>query len=388
MSNYHSPLETALATYIHTSYFDTSAPINYANIYDVNWNPTINKYLKLNGIEEWGLSPKTNGGTKLGGYILDGVYHKSSNTTGGVLDIVFKFTNIYKPPVDITIEEPVEFANSKYVMNHASAVNIHNAFGLQSRTYNLVEKLCDYYLLHLVDIMTDSIPAKKTLEHLTDELDDQFRRYTDMIIGGELRHFDLDRYENSDITEQMKPMDNAIRSSNGVLNGDAVGRSSAWLGWFYLRQEYGTLALRWAHKIFGEGSWSTNYGGHAWSSIAKVLISRELEQTTAHTFVDSCWGLQHNTGSYFNKWWSITSLSEYLNHNLEGRYCALRDRASSYVQSLVDRYVSLIDVCQCSRHENKRRDKIEDTRKRTYFAQRMADILHNYTEGEKVYDKV
>jgi len=164
-----------------------------------------------------------------------------------------------------------------------------------------------------------------------------------------------------------------------------TSRHQAWIGWYYIRQEYGTLALRWAEKLFRSGSWQTNYGGEAWSKITQVLLHRELGKLTAHTFVDSCWGLHHNTGSYFNKWWDTSYLLDTLNENLAGEYCSMTSRASSYIRDLMDRYISNIELCQCNGCDTRRRIQIENTRKRTYFAQRIADILHNYTEGEKNY---
>jgi len=283
-------------------------------------------------------------------------------------------------------EEPYVASTSsvKYVTSHRSAVNPHNPFELESRSWNLDQQASDYYLLHLLDIAGDetyvnSGNGKQLLKHVTDKLDNQFRRYTDMVIGGELRHLDLDSYGNQLLTKEMLPMYNMMRDS--TLLHDTTSRNQAWVGWYYIRQEYGTLALRWADKLFRDGNWQTNYGGDAWSKITQVLLHREVDKITAHTFIDSCWGLHHNTGSYFNKWWETTYLMDTLNDNLNGKYCVLKDRASSYIQDLVDRYISNIEVCQCTYCDDLR----SQHERRIKEIQNVVNILHNHTEGERIY---
>ena len=279
--------------------------------------------------------------------------------------------------------------NSKYKTDHASAVPRHNPFGLNSRKWDLPRQASDYYLLHLLNIMSpkqEGVP--ETLHKLTDKLDDQFRRYTDMVIGGELRHFDVDRYTNDQLIDSITPMEIILQDDS--LMSSATSRSTAWIGWYYVRQEYGTLALRWAEKMFRTGSWMTGYGGEMWADITKVLIQRELDQTTPNTFVDSCWGLHHNNGSYFNKWWSTSGdIQSVLDANLNGYYCDWGieyplNLCSSFTRYLVDKNPNLInEVCQCSWHDKEREKEREDIRKRTYFVQQIVNQIHTYTEGEK-----
>ena len=279
--------------------------------------------------------------------------------------------------------------DSKYRTDHASAVPKDNPFGLHSRKWDLPRQASDYYLLHLLNIMSPKQEGvAKTLQKLTDKLDDQFRRYTDMVIGGELRHFDTDKYSNHKLVDSIPAMADILEDNS--LMSVSTSRSKAWIGWYYVRQEYGTLALRWAEKMFRTGVWMTGYGGEMWANITKVLIQRELDETTPNTFVDSCWGLHHNNGSYFNKWWATSKdIQPILNSNLDGYYCDNYPdhplhRCSSFTRYLVEENPKLInEVCQCGLHNRQREKEREDIRKRTYFVQQIINQIHNYTEGEK-----
>jgi len=51
-------------------------------------------------------------------------------------------------------------------------------------------------------------------------------------------------------------------------------------------------------RLFEDMEWGNKYGGEGWASIAKAL--QLIHTTTDKTFVDSMWGLQHNTGTWLN----------------------------------------------------------------------------------------
>jgi len=51
-------------------------------------------------------------------------------------------------------------------------------------------------------------------------------------------------------------------------------------------------------RLFEDMRWGNKYGGEGWASIAKAL--QLIHTTTDKTFVDSMWGLQHNTGTWLD----------------------------------------------------------------------------------------
>ena len=71
--------------------------------------------------------------------------------------------------------------------------------------------------------------------------------------------------------------------------------------------------------------------------------------TTQHTFVDTCFGLEHNGGAYFNKWWSTGYLKDALDANQEGNYCALLIHSSSMVKKLINQIdtSTFKEMCTC-----------------------------------------
>ena len=217
----------------------------------------------------------------------------------------------------------------------------NNLWGLKHPTnWSLSKQAADYYMLQLATIM-DEEKYKPYLDKKSATLVDQFSRYTDMAVGGELRH--------SRRTGHMpKRLKEAFR--NGVLrkNGKSQGRTSAWEGWYWLRQNYGTVALLWAVRAFNYGqAWGSGYGGTKWANIANTLYMYEKGEITEHAFIDTCWGLQHNGGIYFNKWWQTGGTQHILNVNLKGEYCQLWHMTSHAVQSLIPIELAK-EHCSCS----------------------------------------
>ena len=91
-------------------------------------------------------------------------------------------------------------------------------------------------------------------------------------------------------------------------------RHQAWNAWKYFRRQYGNIALTWAEDTFvlfkGNG-----FGGPRWANIAKTLRHFVTGEYSPIMFIDTCWGLQHNGGSYFNKAWTTTGIATVLNYN-------------------------------------------------------------------------
>tara|TARA_R110002020_G_scaffold159439_6_gene343255 strand:+ start:2971 stop:3816 length:846 start_codon:yes stop_codon:yes gene_type:complete len=219
-----------------------------------------------------------------------------------------------------------------------------NLWGLRNTSWQLWKQAADYYLLSLATLI-DKEKYDKYLIRRTNSLTDQFARYTDMAVGGELRH-SRQRIESGTFSEMDIPRPLLEALFGHVITGS---RNSAWEGWYHFRQRYGTLAIRWAKDVFSLKGWGSGYGGMRWANIADTLYSYEKGITTQHTFVDTCFGLEHNGGAYFNKWWSTGYLKEVLDANQEGNYCALLTHSSSMVKKLINQIdtSTFKEMCTC-----------------------------------------
>jgi hypothetical protein len=214
-----------------------------------------------------------------------------------------------------------------------------NKWGLRSQQWNLSKAAADYYLLQLA-VFIDKDKFKPYLDKHTGILVDQFARYTDMAIGGEIRHV-------ADRSGMIKRLEEAI--NNNVLYGS---RNSAWEGWYWFRQQYGTLALKWLVTTYNDSfRWKAGYGGEAWGKIANTLLMFEEGKLTPHSFVDTCFGLEHNGGGYFDKWWNTKNVKSVLDRNQSGLYCDLLMGASHIIKQLMPED-KIKELCLCGIHSN------------------------------------
>lgn len=189
------------------------------------------------------------------------------------------------------------------------------------KNLDLRKAAADFYLLYDLYIDEDD---EGQFQQMFQWLLNQFIAYTDMAVGGELRHA-KNRVLNAKIP---LPLKRAMR--DGTI---PMSRHDAWKGWRFFRMNYGAKALDWAVQVFLEFS-GGGYGGPRWSNIANVLRQFEGEELTPIIFVDTCWGLQHNGGIYFNKAWGTHGLKEVLDANLASNYASLRAMASPSYRAL------------------------------------------------------
>ena len=167
----------------------------------------------------------------------------------------------------------------------------------------LRHRAAEFYLM--MDLDLDGLDGGK-FQKLMDYLLPQFVAYTDMAVGGELRHSRAKVASNQLPT----PLRRALADSTLPSH-----RHEAWRGWYRFRRHYGTLALEWAKDTFPKFS-GGGYGGPKWATIADILYQYERGELTPLMFVDTCWGLQHNGGAYFDKAWPTKYLKQVLDYNL------------------------------------------------------------------------
>lgn len=167
--------------------------------------------------------------------------------------------------------------------------------------------------------------AKTIQDSIVRAADDLFRVYVLAACAGEARH-----HQN--------------------VSGDE--RSEFWNKHLAFADKYGPIPMLEDYvSLFGDGSWSSGYGGSAWRSCAKTALARETGKLDAKTFVDRVFALQHNSGSLLNKTrWAMFNSRGWTPDNMQAvgeahhstDFCTLLSMASPDVAGLV---TSLVTSC-------------------------------------------
>src|SRR5439155_6872509 len=110
-------------------------------------------------------------------------------------------------------------------------------------------------------------------------LDPVLLQYSEMAIGGEIRH----------------------HFSCHELNH--VGRSTAWALWKHLADRVGPDIYRMAAEIFRnfEALGLEGYGGEPWAKAAEIVHARLTGKLSPELFIDRVMDLEHNGGCFLNK---------------------------------------------------------------------------------------
>jgi hypothetical protein len=186
-----------------------------------------------------------------------------------------------------------------------------HTWGLDS-DINLAREAADWYLL--MDLWLDKKDDDRFMKR-TSRLAIMFSSYADMVIGGELR-YTLGHVENPG-----EVLDDEMTIH--LQRNASSDRSEAWDSWSDFRIGLGTSALHMAETAFDAFGESNSYGGPKWAYIVRTLRMYETEEITPITFVDMCWGLEHNGGQFFGKLWSTYSLQVVLDANVQENTASL-----------------------------------------------------------------
>jgi hypothetical protein len=187
--------------------------------------------------------------------------------------------------------------------------NYIETWGFDPSKTDVCRAMCDFYILEgVAGVAFNAIPevrldpramaisaqARELLTSKIDYLDDVFRRYVDMVVGGELRHH------------------RAVRKR--VLHYE---RPLAWRQWKEIREKVGTQALRDAIELFKDFH-SGSFGGEAWANCTDILLKRETGVFDKLTFIDRVFDAQHNGGSLLNKVeWQTSSPGRFNYHHIK-----------------------------------------------------------------------
>ena len=201
------------------------------------------------------------------------------------------------------VDEYEEVDEDEYNENEERTV-AYETWGLNSDV-RLAEEAAGWYLL--MDLWLDSKDDGRFMQR-THRLAEKFSAYSDMVIGGELR-YTLGHVTNPDTLDP-----NFVSHVRWHMDGQ--GRSTAWESWSDFRMSKGTSALQMAEEAFQEFGDGNSYGGTKWAYIAHTLLLYETGEISPITFVDMCWGLEHNGGQFFGKLWSTFKLQVALDANV------------------------------------------------------------------------
>ncbi len=194
---------------------------------------------------------------------------------------------------------------------------------------NLVPLAADFYLLY--ELSLDGLDEGRFRAWMDENLP-IFKNYTDMVIGGEIRHAPS-HFLNKHKALPESPLRTLLEDELG-----GIERTSAWEAWYEFRQEHGTKALEWITEVYNKwpSAVGQGYGGRAWASISDALWMLETGITSPVAFVDMCWGLQHNGGTYFNKLDWLYNVESVLTANLREDTTTVLRYATSEVQRLYE----------------------------------------------------
>jgi hypothetical protein len=210
-------------------------------------------------------------------------------------------------------------------------------WGLEPKL-NLPQHASDFYLLTAANIdYPENIKIKLKLRQETEFLAEQFSAYLDMVIGGEIRHFPRQcaAYRDNPTETRDSLTQSAKALLTYILHECPIDRNEAWADWRAIRKKHGIAFLEASIELLSLDWGGHVYGGKTWAGAGKVLLSYLTGEISATTFVDTAWGLQHNSDVIFDKLWSITDLKELLEANLNDNLKELKQWASPPVLSLL-----------------------------------------------------
>lgn len=179
-----------------------------------------------------------------------------------------------------------DFTGSWSKANHSSAPDKGSIVAVLE-TVDPVQSMADFYLAEWIMAYMPgtavAAAAAKLQAGIVNRCAAAFLLYGPVAIGGELRH------------HGSAPCNSGRNSSGRYFLGLA---QSAVAG----KQPFTAAELfKDAAEVFYDGSWSAGYGGEAWRDCAMTFYHYYAGNLSAKQFVDRCFSLQHNGGSFLNK---------------------------------------------------------------------------------------
>lgn len=164
--------------------------------------------------------------------------------------------------------------------------------------------LAEYVLAHPTPPGAD--PSHRTYfadlqQDTIDRCDLTFRMYAWKAIAGELRHHSGTQKPYSYSSKSKTKTDEELAQEYTYL--DSGTRSGTGTRFFALQLTHNPVQLlEDACALFSDyDAWESGYGGEAWKACTDIALKRENGTLDPRTFVDRCFALEHNGGSFLNK---------------------------------------------------------------------------------------
>lgn len=189
----------------------------------------------------------------------------------------------------------------------------------------------DFYLFYAVKDGDSYLQEK--FEEFAQVLAKQIAVYLDAAIGGELRH----------------------KSFAGMTKD--TNRSIARREWRDRRLREGHTLLFGGRNCFHNSKWKGSFGGPLWGAIADLLCDHLSGKTSTTMFVDTAFGLEHNTGTVFDKigkYWTQKNLKHVLNANLSQDWEVLLKNSSEWAKEMFTYWLGSEDTIKVEGIEHSR----------------------------------
>ena len=198
---------------------------------------------------------------------------------------------------------------------------------------NVTRVAADFYLLYQMHLDGEN---QEMLDSFLKKVVPIFVNYTDMAIGGELRHV----YSRVNTAKAFKDGEVGLEYDKLIQRCD-VSRANAWRQWKVSRDEQGLAAVEACRDYFNLMGMRVGFGGKLWGNIADTLLMYLKGELSDVLFLDLCFGLEHNGGKYLNKigGWYYGKLVAVLDANLAGNMDYLKTLASKEVVEAYDKWL-------------------------------------------------
>jgi len=202
---------------------------------------------------------------------------------------------------------------------------------------DLIQKAADFYLTN--EAAMDFSVFKPQAEAAAEYLAFQFSQYLAMAIGGELRHTKTSEFQSW----VSKPVLEVLQKiGRDRLVHYHITRNQAWYLWAEIYQPKDTkkraALIRTSRRIFRRGRWNHMFGGNNWSAIARTLYGYLNGEITPTLFVDTVFGLYHNSNLVLDKVWDVKLLKHTLDENFKHNMDSLYNKCSEDVKGVVSLY--------------------------------------------------
>lgn len=228
---------------------------------------------------------------------------------------------------------PHNQVSNNYLSKTSSREEVMLEWGL--KRLNLSARAADYYLLLALNLdYPDNTTVKTKLNNLESLLARQFSRYLKAAIGGEIRHVRHAQYIKKS-KGVPKDTPEIVFTLLSYIPGSALNRYQFWLEFKKILETHGEIPILEACKYLFSmpNHWEGAVGGKKWEVATQTLIDY-LKGGSKRIFVDTAWGLQHNSTIIYDKIWKTDGVMSVLSANQQSLYTYLARNASAPTERL------------------------------------------------------